>query len=116
MKKIKYLIFMYLAISVWKVFASDAWVLWWVSASKLRNWDIHLQDIPKMISFAVDFLMWIAWTISIIFIIIWAYKLMLWQLQNDNSQWKETITLAILWLILSSISWIIMKILIDNFT
>lgn len=102
-----------------KVFAWDAWMLWdwtrWVTATKLREWDIHLEDIPKIINYATDFFMWIAWTIAIIFIIIWAYQLLLWPLEWDKTKWKETIILALWWLILASLAWVILKAIIDNF-
>lgn len=40
------------------------------SENALRNGDIHIDDIPVMIKNAIDFLMQIAGTISIIFIIV----------------------------------------------
>lgn len=114
--KIKYLILPILLSLHSKIYALDAWILGWTTKTKLRNWDIHTSDIPNIISFAIDFLMWFAATISIIFIIIWAYKLALWSLENDKSKWKETIILALGGFILASISWLILKLIIDNFS
>lgn len=104
--------------------ANDAWIFNWGSweinwqtiVSKLREWNITTDDIPRLISNATDYLMWIAWTIAIIFIIIWAYKIALWSLEWDKSKWRETILLAIWWFVLAALSWVIMKIIIDNFT
>lgn len=95
---------------------NDAWILSWTTVEKLRNWDITIDDIPKILSYATDYLMSFAWTIAIIFIIIWAYKLALWSLEWDKSKWRETILLAIWGFILAALSWVILKIIIDNFT
>lgn len=94
----------------------DAGVLKWVTAEKLRNGNIHTDDIPKIIVGAIDYLMGIAGTVSIIFIIIGAYKLAFWSLDNDTGKGKETIILALSWLVLSSTAWLIFKVVIDNFS
>lgn len=114
--KIKYIIFWFLLSVHSQIFATDAWILWSKSVSDLRNWNIHSEDIPKMISYAIDFLMWIAGTISVIFIIIGSYKIALWTLEWDKSKWKETIFHAIAWFVLAALSWMIMKLVIDNFS
>lgn len=117
MTKIIYIIIWFLIYNT-QTYAEDLWVLWWsgITLQKLRTWDIHTDDIPAMMMWAINFLMWIAGTVSIIFIIIWAYKLALWSLDNDTWKWKETITLALWWLILSALSWLILKLIIDNFS
>jgi len=120
--KILFLSVIFITLLNQKIYANDPWILWWIdpdkdtAIDKIREWNISITDIPKMLNYAVDFLLWIAWTIAIIFIIIWWYKLAFWSLQNDKSKWKETITLAIAWFILAALSWIILKIIIDNFT
>jgi len=120
MNKIKYLILPIFFSYQSKIYATDAWILLWLQwtwvTKKIREWDIHADDIPKILSSAVDYLMSFAATISIIFIIIWAYKLALWSLENDKSKWKETILLALGWFILASLSWVILKLVIDNFS
>lgn len=117
MNKLKYSMLWILLSYNSKIFASDAWILWWVSTEDLRKWDIHLDDIPWILSFAIDFLMWFAWTIAVIFIIIWAYQLAFWTLtENNKTKWKETIIMALSWFALASLSWIIIKLIIDNFT
>ena len=115
MKKIFY-ITLWFFIYNYSVYAGDAGILKGTTVEKLRTWDIHTDDIPAMMMWAINFLMWIAGTVSIIFIIIWAYKLALWSLDNDTWKWKETITLALWWLILSALSWLILKLIIDNFS
>lgn len=102
-----------------KVFASwDTWILWgWgMTKEKIRSGDIHTDDIPGIIKWATDYLMWFAATIAIIFIIIWAYKIALWSLEWDKSAGKKTIMLALWGFILASLSWVILKFIIDNFS
>lgn len=116
MNKIKYIILWILLSIHADLYATDAWVLGWVSQEKIRKWDIHIDDIPKIISYAVDYLMWFAATISIIFIIIWGYKIALWSLEWEKSDWKKTIFYALWWFVLAALSWLIFKLIIDNFS
>jgi len=119
MKKLYFIFFWLLFLFQNKVFASDAWILWdwinWVSAEQLREGKIHIDDIPKILIYATDFLMWIRATIAIIFIIIGAYQLLLWPLDWNKTKWKETILLALWWLVLASLAWVILKAILDNF-
>ena len=80
-----------------------------------RTWDIHSEDIPIIIWNAIDYFMWIAWGIAILFIIIWAYKILFWSLTWDKSKWKETIFAALVWFTLAATSWLIMSFIIENF-
>lgn len=116
MEKLKYIILWILLSYHSQIYATDGWILWWVTKEKLRDWDIHTDDIPKMLKYAIDYLMWFAWTIAIIFIIIWAYKIALWTLEWDKSKWKETIIYALWGFALAACSWLIMKFIIDNFS
>ncbi|MDD5769384.1 MAG: hypothetical protein PHE25_00300 [Candidatus Gracilibacteria bacterium] len=114
--KIKYIIFGFLLSVHSQIFATDAGILGSKSVSDLRNGNIHSEDIPKMISYAIDFLMGIAGTISVIFIIIGSYKIALGTLEGDKSKGKETIFHAIAGFVLAALSWMIMKLVIDNFS
>lgn len=128
MKKIFFIIVWVLLNLHLKVFAQDVpsnfdwWILGWVwdnkqtQFDKIRKWEIHMDDIPLILKWAIDYLMWFAWTIAIIFIILWAYKIALWSLDNDKSKWKEMVVLAISWLVLASLAWVILKVIIDNFS
>lgn len=91
-------------------------LLWWTTEEKLRNWNIHTGDIPWIISWAVDFLMWFAGTIAIIFIIIGWYKIALWSLEQDKTKWKETIFMALSWFAVAALSYVIIQLIIDNFS
>ncbi len=88
----------------------------WASNTQeaLRTWDIHVSDIPNIIRWAIDFFITIAWTVAIIFIIIWAYKILLGSLEQDKTKWKDTIIMAIWWFAIASLAWFIIKVIIDN--
>lgn len=116
--KYKYIILWALLSIHSNIYANEVWILWWtnVTKDKIRTWDFHTDDIPLVISWAIDYLMWVAATISLIFIIVWAYKIALWTLEWDKSKWKETVYYALAWFVLSSCSWLIIKFVFDNFS
>lgn len=97
---------------------ADAGILWWwwLSESDLKNWNIHTDDLPGIINWAIDYLMWFAGTISVVFIIIWAYQILFWAVSWDKAKWQATVKLALTWFALSACAWIIIKIVIDNFS
>ena len=86
-----------------------------IEAEKLRSWDVHLEDIPKMIVAATNYLVWIAGTIAVIFIIIWAYQLLFGSLQQDKTKWRNTILMALGGFAIATLAWFIVKLIIDNF-
>ena len=90
--------------------------LFWscVSEWDIREWNIHTENIPCIIKSAIDFLMWLAWTIAVIFVIVWAYKILFWSLEQDKTKWKDTIFMAIWGFVLASLAWVIIKVIIDN--
>ncbi len=94
-------------------FASNDNILW-ISDSKLRKWDVHLDDIPNAIRSAIDFFMWIAGTISVIFIIIGAYKILFGSLQQDKTKWRDTIIMALGGFALAALAWMIIKVILAN--
>ena len=99
---------------------NDLWLLGngekcWVSQETMRNGDITLNHIPCMIKSSVDFLLWLAGTISVIFVIIGAYKILFWGLSQDIQKWRNTIFMALGGFALASLSWFIIKVLLDNF-
>lgn len=81
----------------------------------LKTWDIHIDDIPVIIRGAIDFFMWIAGTIAVIFIIIGAYQILLGSLEQDKTKGKTTVVLALTWFAIASLSWFIVKFILDNF-
>jgi hypothetical protein len=121
MKKNIYTIIFYFSIINYKLISfwaeDDVWVFkWsWLSKEKLRNWDIHIWDIPNVIRALIDYFIWIAWTISVIFIILWAYQMLFGSIWW-NSKWKETITKALGGVEIANLSWFIVKLIFDNFS
>lgn len=95
---------------------ADAGILGWVNENQLRSGEIHTDDIPNIIKFAIDFIMWFAWTIAVIFIIIGSYQILFWSVSGDKSKWQATIKLALGGFALAACAWIIIKIVIDNFS
>ena len=118
MYKIKNIVLTVLMLIFTKIsYASDWWFLWnWTVWNKLRNWSIWFSDIPWMITYAIDFFMWIAATISVIFIIIWAYKILFGSISQDKTKWRDTILMAIWGFIIASLAWFIIKLILDNFS
>ena len=103
---------------------ADAWILWdfkkWTdykgtTEQAIRRWDIHTDDIPNIMRGMIDFLMQIAGTIAIIFIIVWAYHFLTGTASMDKTKWIKTIKMALWGFALSALSWFIIKLIIDNF-
>lgn len=97
---------------------ADWWILWefrWDETEKaIRTWDIHITDIPVMLKSVIDFWLSIAWTIAVIFVIVWAYKILFGSLEQDKTKWKDTIIMALGWFAIASLAWFIVKLIIDN--
>jgi len=93
------------------------WLLEWVGWSKenLRNWKLHIEDIAGAIKWMIDIFLWLAWTIAVIFVIIWAYKLLFGSTKGDISKWRETIIMALTGFAISVLAWFIVKFIFDNF-
>ena len=96
--------------------SSPSSIVWWEYHSRLRNWDIELSDISEIITNAINFFMWIAATVSVIFIIIWAYKILFGSISQDKTKWRDTILMAIGGFIIASLAWFIIKLILDNFS
>lgn len=96
-----------------QIFAADNYL--GISNSRLRNGNVHLDDIPGAIRSAIDFFMGIAGTIAVIFVIIGAYKILFGSLQQDKTKWRDTIIVALGWFALAALSWMIIKIILNNF-
>ena len=82
----------------------------------IRKWDITTDDIPNILIGAINFFMWIAGTVAIIFVIIGWYKILFGSLSQDKTQWKDTIIMALVWFVLAALSWFIVRAILDNFS
>lgn len=99
-----------------QTYAAWNWLLWWIDdTERIRDWDIHVDDIPNIIKYLIDSFLWIAWTIAVIFVIIWAYKLLFGSLKGDHTKWRETIIMAISGFAVSALAWFIVKFIFNNF-
>jgi RsiW-degrading membrane proteinase PrsW (M82 family) len=98
-------------------FASDWGIFWKNMWDKLKKWDkITLGDIPNMIKNMIEFFISIAWTIAVIFVIVWAYKILFGSLQQDKTKWKDTIIMALWGFVIATLAWFIVQFIFDNFT
>ena len=92
------------------------WLLWWIGdTKKIRDWDIHIDDIPNVLQYLINAFLGIAWTVAVLFVIIWAYKLLFGSLKSDHTKWRETIIMAISGFAISALAWFIVKFIFDNF-
>mgnify|MGYP007124594486 CR=1 FL=1 len=98
---------------------ADLWLFWannkCLPENAMREWNIHIDNIPCMIQWAINFFLWIAGTIAVIFVIIWAYKILFGSLSQDKTKWKDTIIMALTGFSIATLSWFIIKIILDNF-
>jgi len=86
----------------------------WIENSKLRKWEVGLDQIPVAIKSAIDFFLSIAGTIAVIFVIIWAYKILFWSLQQDKTKWRDTIIMALWGFALAALAWVIIQTIVAN--
>jgi hypothetical protein len=98
----------------WK---ENTWILWWkdITQDKLRNWEIHLNDIPHILKYAIDFLLGFAWTVSVLFIIIWAYQILFGSISQEKTKWRDTIIMALAWFALASLSRFLLNYILSNY-
>lgn len=119
MKKIFYSILSYLLLTE-MAFADNTGVLWDFKGNPeetkkaLNNGDIHLDDIPNIIQSAINFFMGIAGTVAVIFVIIGAYQILFGSISQDKTKWRNTIIYALTGFALASLSWFIIRTIIDN--
>lgn len=120
-KKIFFTI-VWIFLSTQALWAADWWILGdfrWdedETVKAIRTGDIHINDIPNILKWAINFFMEIAGTVAIIFIIIWAYKILFGSLEQDKTKWKDTIIMALSGFAIASLAWFIIKFIIDNFS
>ncbi len=112
------LLFVYFSLLINRIYSNDLdWgILWSDNWDDLRRGDIGFEDIPNMITYAINFFMGIAASVAVIFIIVWAYKILFGALQQDKTKWRDTIVASIMGFALASLSWFIVKLILDNFS
>lgn len=88
----------------------------WVKYNVWKTWDITIDHIPRMLASAIQLFIGFAWTIAVIFIIVWAYKILFGSIEQDKSKWKDTIFMAIWGFVIASLAWFIIRFILDNLT
>ena len=124
----KYLFFLIAILSQLQTTFADQWVLIWIwdgknykgdnatGTERIRTGDINMWDIPLVIRWAIDYLMWFAATVAVIFIIIWAYQILFWSIEQNRTKWRDTIIMALGGFAIAALSWFIIKLILDNFS
>lgn len=106
-------IFLSLHITLSQSYAVDSNILW-IPDTDLRTWEVDINDIPLAIKSLIDFFMSIAGTIAVIFVIIWAYKILFGSIQQDKTKGRDTIIMALSWFALAALAWTIISVILDN--
>ncbi len=116
MKKIHFILFgIFLS---WNSLAAapNTWLLGWCDKTEqaIREWNIHFADFACLIRYMIDFFLYFAATIALIFVIIWAYQVAFGALSDNKTQWKDTILMALWGLALAALAWVIVKFILEN--
>lgn len=110
MRKILFFILSYI-FAVSHVLAEDNYL--GIDNEKLRNWDVGIDQIPKTITSVTSFIIGFGATLSMLMIIVGAFRLAL--PTSDNKQkWKDAIMYWIIGFIVTLSSWFIVNTLIAN--
>ena len=118
MKKLFVILFLFF-VTINQAFAAEwTWFFWQCTdVAQIRNWEINFDTLLCLLWNTINILIWIAWTISVIFIIIWWYQIIYgWLTWSDMSKWKTTVVKAIFWFVIAVSSYIIVSFVFDNFT
>ena len=110
-------IFFLLLVNITHVFAIDPDSknnVLWIKNKDIRDWNIHLDDIPGILQSAINFFMGIAGTVAVIFVIIWAYKILFGSLQQDKTKGRDTIFMALWGFAIAALAWFIVKLILSN--
>ena len=109
--------FYYLLFNNINIYARWKWLLEWVwwTVDDLRTGNVHIDDIAWWLKWMIDIFLSLAGTISVIFVIIWAYYLLFGSLKSDHTKWKDTIVMALTGFAISVLAWFVVKLIFDNF-
>jgi len=107
----------YIFINISPTYAANKWLLEWIDwdVNDIRTGELHIDDIAWTIEWMIKIFLGLSWTVSVIFVIIWAYYLLFGSLKWDHTKWRETITMALTGFAISVLAWFIVKMIFDNF-
>ncbi|MCT4617363.1 MAG: hypothetical protein N4A38_04095 [Candidatus Gracilibacteria bacterium] len=86
-----------------------------ITQDKLRNGEIHLNDIPHILKYAIDFLLGFAGTVSVLFIIIGAYQILFGSISQEKTKGRDTIIMALAGFALASLSRFLLNYILSNY-
>lgn len=110
MRKILFFILSYI-FGISQIFAADNYL--GIDNEDLRNWNVGIDDIPKTITSVTSAIIMVSATISMIMIIVGAFRLAM--PTSDNKQkWKDAIMYGIIGFIVTLSAWFIVNTLIAN--
>lgn len=103
--------------AVWEDPGLLGWISWKDSVEKvqkLRNGNVWFWDIPGIIIYVLEYILWISATLFMLMMIVWAFKLMMWSISAEKNKWKDAIKWGIIWFIITASSWWLMRLIIAN--
>lgn len=86
-----------------------------ISKENLRSGNITTDDIPRVIVSLINIVLALAGTISLIMIIYGAFQMVMGSYEQNVKQGKQTITYALVGLVISASSWFIIKFVFTSF-
>ncbi|MFA6457971.1 MAG: pilin [Patescibacteria group bacterium] len=76
---------------------------------KFRTGKFELYDLPAYIIYLIDFLIYIAGGIAVLFVVIGGYKYMIGGMVDDKEAGKKTIAFALTGFAVSVLAWVIVN-------
>lgn len=87
-----------------------------VLACAIESGGIHLWMLPYFITGIVNFLIYIAGTVAVLFVLLGGFWYMTGGLTDDKEKGKKTITYALMGLVITLLAWIIVNIIMVQVT
>lgn len=82
----------------------------------LERGELHLWMLPYFVTGIVNFLIYIAGTIAVLFVLLGGFWYMTGGLTDDKEKGKKTITYALMGLVITLLAWIIVNIIMVQVT
>lgn len=79
--------------------------------TKINCGTISLSDLPLLIVYWIDYLTWIAGSLAVIFIMVGGVQYMVGSLSDTKDAGRDTLTYAVIGLIVTFVSWLAINML-----
>lgn len=86
-----------------------------ISKENLRSGNITTDDIPRVIVALINIVLALAGTVSLMMIIYGAFQMVMGSYEQNVKVGKQTITYALIGLVISASSWFIIKFVFTSF-